>query len=731
MSNKTALAKKKKEFSNTPSGQYKRWNAEFAAARPSIKKWQKEGDKVVRQFLGGNTNSPDDGGTQDLNYKLNLFHSNVTTLMAMLYGNTPKVEVDRTFADSDDDVARVAGEMASRILNQDIQNPGASCISVLRQALEDRLLPGMGSARCRYDYKSETVTTPAIKDPQTGEELAPEIIEEKVVDEWVDIIHTHWKDQLWSPARTYSELRWKAYKSYLAYPALVKRFGEDVADQIPMGAKGKFSPSDTDSKDGEEQANPQAEIWEIWDKEERKVVWYCEGFPKILKTEDDPLELEQFWPDPPPMIANTTTSKWIPRSDYAIAQDLYIQINDLETRISILTQACKLVGVYDKKQEGIKRVFNEAIENDLIPVDNWAAFAEAGGVKGVIDWIPIEAVAAVIQILTEKQAAKIQQLYEVTGMSDILRGAAQKYEAAATSKAKDKFASIRVQALQDEFARFAGDLQAIKLEIMSKHFEPYCFIQQSNIERTPDAPLAQQAVELLKDYKNARWRVKIRPETLAMADYAQMKQDRVEYITGLSTFMQSAAPLVQLDKKIVPTLLRLLQWGLAGFKGSNEIEAVMDAAIKTFTELAKQPEQEKPDPALIKIQAEMQMAKEEHKAKMEQQAQKAAADMAEMQQKADLEQQKIQAQIEQDRMEFELRMAELKAEMQMDMKKMIMELQAQKVEQQLQIQGQAQQTSLAIADREHANEVARESGDIKLKQQKEQAKLKPDNGAAK
>lgn len=718
MSKKTAPGKKKQKYPNTPAGQYKRWNAEFAAAKPMIKKWQKEGDKVVRQFLGKDLNSPDEGGVGEINFKLNLFNSNITTMMAMLYGNTPKVEVDRTFADADDDVARVASEISSRILNQDIQDQGATCISVLRQALEDRLLPGMGSARCKYDYKSRTVVTPAILDPQTGEELAPEVEEEQVVDEWVDILYTHWKDQLWSPARTYEELRWKAYRSYLDHDQLVKRFGEEVADEIPINSKSKFDPSDSDSKDGEEQANPQAEVWEIWSKTDKKVYWYVEGYQKILEVEDDPLELEQFWPDPPPMIANTTTSKWVPRSDYAIAQDLYIQINVLEARITMLTQACKLIGVYDKKQEGIKRVFNEGLENDLIPVDNWAAFAEAGGVKGVIDWIPIEEVANVITILTTKQEQKIQQLYEVTGMSDVVRGAAQKYEAAATSKVKDKFASIRVQALQDEFARFAGDLQAIKLEIMQKHFEPYCFLQQSNIENTPDAEFAPAAVDLLKNYDAARWRVKIRPESLAMADFAQLKQDRGEFITAVSTFMQSAAPLAQLDKKIVPTLLRLLQWGLAGFKGSNQIEGVMDQAIKTFTEQAKQPETPPPDPQMEKIKAEMQMAREEHDAKMQQQAQKAQADMLEMQQKSDLEQQKIIAQIQQDRQEFELRMQEMQQEFKLEMAKMVMELKAAKAEQQIQVEGQAQSAAIGITEKEHAAKVSMESADSKARANK-------------
>lgn len=714
--NSANTKKKKGEFPKTPAGQQKRWTAEFAAARQPIKKWHKEGDKVVREYLGRYA-GPDDGGIEtELNYKLNLFHSNVATMMAMLYGNTPKVEVNRSFADPQDDIGRVAAQIASRILNQDIQAPGATVINVLRQSLEDRLLPGMGSARCKYDCKIEEKTTPAITDPATGALLAPEVTEEEVTDEWVEIIYTHWKDLLWSPCRTYDELRWKAYRSYMYYPELCKRFGQELADKIPMNSKGPFNPSDTDSKDDDADPRQQAEVWEIWSKEDRKVYWFVEGMDEIVDEEADPLELKQFWPDPPPMIANTTTSKWIPRSDYAIAQDLYIQINELEARLAILTRACKLIGVYDKNQEGIKRMFNEGLENDLIPVDNWAAFAEKGGVDGVISWLPIEAVVNTITELSQRQGAKIQQLYEVTGMSDILRGVAQKYEAARTSEAKAEFASIRVQALEDEFARFAGDLQAIKLEIMGRHFDPYCFLEQSNIENTPDAQYAQEAINLLMDPDEAQWRIKIRPETLAQADYAQLKKTRGEYITAMSTFMQSAAPLAQLDKQIVPTLLQLLQWGLAGFKGSQEIEGVLDRAIAVFTQKANQPEQPKPDPQMEKIKAEMQMAAQEHQAKMQQDQQKAQLEMAQMQQEAQLEREKMQAEIQQDRQKFALEMKQMIMEFQLEMSELKAELTAKREEQ----RAQAEFNSI---ERENEVKTQAESAAISIAADKKKAEL--------
>lgn len=679
---------------------YKHWTDEFSAAKKSNDKWQKNGKKVVKKFLDDRTDSQDDFGYMER--RINLFHSNIVTLMAMLYGNTPKVEVDRTFSDPSDDVARVASEMLTRMLTQDIQFAGENQVDVLRSALQDRLLPGLGTARVAYNFESETSTTDAVHD-EDGNELAPEVKDEKVTSEWVDILYVHWRDYLWSPARTYGEIRWRAFRSYLSKAQATKRFGAEIAAKLTYTSKGPVNTGK--GNDGKGQAINQTEVWEIWDKTTETVFWFVEGFPKILDRQDDPLELDQFFPDPPPMIANVTTTKWEPRADYLLAQDLYDEIDKLQTRISYLTDACKCVGVYDKAQEGVKRIFTEGVENDLIPVDNWAQFGEKNGLQGVIDWVPIEAVVKTIEVLTEKQGEKIQQLYQVTGMSDIMRGSSQPYEAAATSKEKVKYASIRVQCLQDEFARFASDLQSLKVEIIRKHFQPYCIIEQSNIMNTDDAAMAEQAVQFIKGDESAKWRIKIRPESLAMADYAQIKADRMEYINGLAMFMQSAAPLVELDKQIIPTLLKLLQWGLAGFKGSNQIEGVMDQAIKLYTEKAAQPEQEKPDPAMLKAQAdiqktqmEMQQSKEEHQADMQ------------------MQREKMQMEMEQSKQEFDFRMMEMQQKFQLEMKKLEMEMQAK-------VQEQQAQFAFDSAGRQVEVQQKREMGQMEIANKKESATI--------
>ena len=50
-------------------------------------------------------------------------------------------------ADYEDNIARVAGEAMERIANSDIQKDSDTYAMAMNHALEDRLLPGMGSVR--------------------------------------------------------------------------------------------------------------------------------------------------------------------------------------------------------------------------------------------------------------------------------------------------------------------------------------------------------------------------------------------------------------------------------------------------------------------------------------------------------------------------------------------------------------------------------------------------------
>ncbi len=690
--------KEKDEKKETSADLYKHWVKEFSAAKKSVSKWHKEGEKTVQKFLDDRRGDLNDFSENTT--RLNLYHANITTLMSMLYGRIPKVEVDRRFADADDDPARVAGEILSRMLNTDIEEAGEDIASVFRNCLQDRLIPGLGNARVKYEFEE--------KDGQ-------------IHNEWVDIVYTYWKDTLWSPARTYSELRWKAFRSYLTKEQVKERFPDCDINKVSFTSKGPMAKGRYDKED---ETNPQAEIWEIWNKTTRQVMYWTEGYEKMLEIVEDPLELEGFWPDPPPLIANLTTTRYMPRSDYAIAQDLYTEIDELETRITMLTRACKVIGLYDKKQEGLQRMFTEGVENDLIPVDNWAMFAEKNGLVGVVQWLPLADIVNAVDTLTQKQSEKIQKLYQITGMNDVMRGAATQASARVSATQRQleaNYGSIRIEALQNEFARWVSDIQALKAEIIAKHFQPYCILQQSNIRMTPDAVHAEAAIKLIKAPGASRWRISVRPETLAIADYAQLKQERTEYIMGMSQFLQSSAPIAEQMPESVPFLMKMLKWGMAGFRGSSEIEGVMDQEI---AKMEKMPPKPKTDPAQAKAQADMQKTQME----MQMRQQEMQAEMQRDQQKHQLEMQQMQ-------MKFQLEMKQQQQEMQMKMQELLMTLNFKKQELGLKIQErqvdaqanaeeQAAQFAFNTAERQHEAKISAESGDLELRRDKERAKLK-------
>jgi hypothetical protein len=606
------------EFDETKKGQYERWQAEMQASESAFKKFIKQGTKTNDRYLGKH---PVESG-----FQLNLYHANIETMQSMMFGKLPDVGLSRKHADADDDVARVAGMMLERMLNADIGRPNDQYSTTLRKALQDRLIVGLGNSRVRYDYDEEEVEVAAVVDLQ-GQELEPARVDTQITNERAPIEYVHWRDRRWSPCKTWEECRWDSYRTLLTRDQLRKRFGEKLGDLIPLTAKAYTTESTDENKD----AFIRAEVWEIWCMESKKVYWYCKDYHEILDVKDDPLELTGFFPAPRPMIANLTTSAFMPIPDYVLAQDSYNEIDKLETRISKITEAVKVVGVYDSSAEGVKRMMTEAAENDLIPVDSWAMFAEKGGLAGTVQWLPIKEIAETLGFLISRRNDAKALLYEVTGISDIMRGAqaAGGAVSATERQLEARFASVRIQAMQDEFAKYATDLIRLRAEIVAKHFQPESIVEQSNIQFLPaDQEHVGAALELIKE-KNILWRLEVKPESVAMVDYAQLKQERTDYITALATFLQSASPLVEMEPESAPVLMELLKWGLAGFKGSDSVEGILDQAIARMNAKTAggQEEQQQPDPEQIKAQAEqarqqfeMQKMQETHKFEREKMA---------------------------------------------------------------------------------------------------------------
>lgn len=473
-------------------------------------------------------------------------------------------------------------------------------------------------------------------------ELAPEVPEQEVKTyEAVESDYVHWKHARWSPCRTFHEARWFARMAEMPREKLHERFDKSLdpllVDQIPLASEKK---SDEENKDPWERA----EVWEIWSKEHKKVFWVVEGFPRVLDMQDDPLGLEAFWPFPKPMVARPTTTAFRPTPDYAASQDLYRDINTLWTRISLLEDAIRITGVYNRTNSAIEQLV-EGGENKLYPVDDWAAFAEKGGVQGAVQFMPLAEIVQAIQVLSSRLQEKISLLFQVSGMSDIMRGAAtQGAQATATERAiQAKFASVRTQRFQDDFARFASEAQRIKTEIIAKHFDDATIVKTSNIEATPDAALVSQALELIRG-KYFNYRVEVKPESINLTDYAALKAERVEVVQAVGQYLQTVAPLAQMSPAALPMLLEVLKWLISSLKGAATVEGIFDQAIAAAQQMAQAPrgppQPPPPDPRLQMEQLKQQGAQKKLALDIQAHAQKKTLDV-----QADAQMQKNQAQI--------------------------------------------------------------------------------------
>lgn len=616
------------DYKDTPEGQYEYWHLEMAASRKRLNNWHKQSRDIARRYVDSRTGAQGAGvegrvGQADGaagTFRLNVFHSNVKTVMDMLYGQLPRVDVSRVDHTGNDDIARVAAEMMERMLRIDMQNNGETYSSMFHATLEDRLLGGLGTTRVRYTFDEEELEmTAALEVEESDGEDIPEeemIVESRITDEQAPTDYVYWEDVLWGWCRSYTDMPWIAYRSYLTKDEVQERFGDHAAENVTLKQQGVSTDRDAINDPDMASAWQKAEIWEIWDKKSKKVIWLSPGTAFTLDTKEDTLKLRTFFPSPEFFIANPTNSLYIPTPDFHLAQDLYNEIDLLQTRIAILTEAVKVVGVYDASAEGIKRMFKEGIENDLIPVDNWALFAEKGGIQGAIDWVPILDIVNALDKLRGIRDETIGLLQQVTGMADIMRGQLDnQYEGVGQTEQKAKFGSSRMQALQDQFAGFISDLMQLKAEVICKHFSPETIFAQSNMEFSFDKDKAGAAIELMKKGDTLPFRVKIQPETMAMQDFAQLQQERAGYLNGLSTFIQAATPLIQQDQRSLPFLLQMLKWAMAGFKGASEIEGVLDQAIDTMSQPEEQ--EEKPDPEQQKAQQAAELQTTKHQQAME------------------------------------------------------------------------------------------------------------------
>lgn len=619
------------------------WGAEVQRAIKRDSPWIERGVRVVETYRGI---------YDDNSEVFNILWANTEVLKPAIYNTAPVPEVERRFLEKDP----IGGTMATvmeRTLEFCMQIPGRTFNSVAKKVRDDMLLPGRGVLKVVYaaEFEEEKIKD-AIMSPE-GEIIEEEITEEKKASEECWAEYVYWKDFGHSWAKQWDQVWWVGFAKDMTREQLVDEFGEAIGNAIPLAGscydnehyydeEGNFDYSKV-YKASEQHAR----IWEIWDKDTRQVLIISEGYDKIIDKYDDPYGLDEFFPTPEPLYSVTTTGTLVPVPEYTMYQYQAEELNTITRRITRLTEGLKARGIGDAEIKSLSRLF-DGDDNSVIMDENYAALVQAGGISGAISWVPIETIAQVLSILRGSRRDCLDLIYELTGISDIMRGSSEQYETATAVNKKSRYGSVRVHERQKSLSIYFRNVLQIMSGVMAELFDPETFIIMSGVENRPDIMQGMEEVmAALKDNAMRDYTISVQTgSTIAETD-VERKDELSEFFSAITGMMKELIPAVQQGIMPMEVAKELMLYAARRFEVGRELEAALE-------QIGSQPPQQEgqeeegdggEQEAMLKV-AEMQMQVEQ--AKLELKKQEMEMDFQIDQLKLQIEAAKLQVEMKSD-----------------------------------------------------------------------------------
>jgi hypothetical protein len=401
--------------------------------------------------------------------------------------------------------------------------------------------------------------------------------------ERVCIDFKHRRDFLHSISRCWCEVSWVAAASYLTRAEARERFYRYSGDCY-QDAEYKV---DKESKEvGGADERERAKFWEIWHRGERRVVWVACGCEDILDEAEPHLDL-QILSQPKPAYSTLQRGSLVPVPDAPAVSGPATEVNKLTGRIHALAGA-GVKGFYPAGGGEISDAVQKAISltsasEILVPISNWAAF---GGSKDIIVWLPIDMIAETVTALTAVRKQIIDDIYQIMGLSDIMRGATDARETLGAQQLKSQYGSVRVRDKQNELTRLARDLVQLTCEVIAERFDGATIVQMAQTQ-LPTQEVQQQAVVQLQPaggYATARMAGQQQPQQQSAVPGSDPGQQQMQQLQQQAQSLESQ--LKQLTEK--PTIDQVLKF----FKNHRMRSFVLDIETDSTIMIDEQAEKE-------------------------------------------------------------------------------------------------------------------------------------------
>jgi hypothetical protein len=406
--------------------------------------WWKKADEAMKVYC---IDSADRKHADESPY--NILYSNTEVLLPSLYSATPKPDTRGRFGP--DAKLSPLVQLIDRFLTVtvDASSPGLESFdSSMSDATLSSLVPGMGYVRIH--------NTPSASIPIT-------------------FVSGHFKTLVWGKASRWSKTPWASFKHSMPRAKVEADFSlTEGKDEVELDGwlppEGGERASDSDN----------VEVYEIWVRSERKVYFVCDSWrKKLLKVSEDPLGLVGFYPTPGPLLLTAKPGRLSPVPLYQYYLNQAEELNRVTTRLNKVLSALRVRGAYNTLlgADLEKILASDELENGLVPAQESGMLAQGGGFDKHIWLLPIEKLVTVAQQLYQAREQIKQVVYELTGISDIIRGSSAASETATAQNLKDKWGSVRLRKMQGIVANYSRDLFRMVVDCASEHVPPQVWKQ--------------------------------------------------------------------------------------------------------------------------------------------------------------------------------------------------------------------------------------------------------------
>ena len=633
----------------------------------------------------------------------NILYSNTETLLPALFSEVPRPVIQRRYKD-EDPMGKVVSEAAQRmleyLLDTDIDDY-EKFDSSMSDATLDGLLPGRGVTSVKYETDDdwETVCTDSKK----------------------------WNRVLFGYAHKWSKVPWVAYEEYLDRKEAKRLFGSKVNKLRFVEGEEKEEEESWEEEDNKNKGyRKTAQVYQIWNKSDKTIKYVSPQLKdEFLKVDEDPLNLTGFFNCPRPLQFVEKSNDLMPTALYKLYENQAKELNRIQGRQNRVIEAIKVRGAYNGALgEEIEQILKEE-DNALVPTDKAGLLAE-GGLDQNIWMLPIgELVATAQQLMQARESCKAV-IYEVTGISDIVRGQSKASETLGAQKIKESWGTMRLKRLQKEVQRYALDTMRLMLDIAVKKFSEKSWVKMTGLPYStteqkaqaeqmvktarenginPQSPTVQQAVqilqmpnwgdilEVLKDNYSRSYRIDIETNSTLDVEATEDKQLVGDFMNAMAQFMNGMGPLIEKGVMPFPAAKSMMLAIVKRYRFGREVEDELnkmqepkpqqdpeqEKKVKEFQQAQQKFQQEQQKFQQEKQQAQEKFMQEGNKLKMDKAQLDFVKKLAEMEQKhreeiANIKQNTTEIEFE---AEMEKRLIKHKAEIQSMLDKQAARMQKQ------------------------------------------------------